>query len=107
MNGEATSSADGAGGARPTVDPDAVMEALGQVVDPEIGLDIVTLGMVYGVEVDDGVVTVTFTLTTPGCPMEGPITQGVVAVVSALPGVRDVVANRVWDPPWNPGMIRR
>ncbi len=107
MNDDATTAGDPEEGVRPAVDPDAVMEALRQVVDPEIGLDIVTLGMVYGVEVDDGIVTVTFTLTTPGCPMEGPITQGVVAVVSALPGVQEVVANRVWDPPWNPGMIRR
>lgn len=84
----------------------AVRRALEKVIDPEVGLDVVTMGMVYGVEIDRGEVTVRYTLTTPGCPMEGPITQGIVAVVSALEGVTGVNAELVWEPAWNPGMIR-
>ena len=85
--------------------PEAVREALRQVIDPEVGKDIVTLGLVYGVDVDDAAVTVTFTLTTPGCPLQSVMLQAVDATVSAMPGVEAVNTNLVWDPPWNPGMI--
>lgn len=89
-----------------TVNPDEVWAALSTVIDPEIGLDIVTLGMVYGVAIDDGAVRVTYTLTTPGCPMETAITGGVVHAVSAVPGVHTVDPELVWEPRWNPTMIK-
>ena len=85
--------------------PDDVRTALQQVIDPEVGVDIVSLGLVYGVEVDAGTVTVTFTLTTPGCPLRTVMTSGVSATVYALPGVEHVNANLVWEPRWHPGMM--
>lgn len=80
-----------------------VLDALGQVYDPEIGIDIVNLGLVYDHDVDpDGVLTVDMTLTSPYCPM-GNIIQGQAhAVCAQLPGVSDVKVNLVWSPPWDP-----
>jgi len=88
------------------IDANLVWEALATVIDPEIGLDIVTLGLVYDAEIVEQAVRVTFSLTTPGCPMEEAITSGVVHAVLAVPGVEHVLPNLVWEPRWHPGMIR-
>jgi metal-sulfur cluster biosynthetic enzyme len=90
----------------PEIDGDRVWEALSTVIDPEIGLDIVTLNLVYGVEIIENAVRVTFTLTTPGCPMEKIITDGIENAVTAVPGVNNVLTNLVWEPRWHPGMIQ-
>lgn len=84
---------------------DAIWQALGTVIDPELGLDIVTMGLVYEVELEGDVVRVTHTLTTPGCPMEGIITQGIRDALAQVEGIREVETQLTWDPAWNPAMI--
>lgn len=93
-------------GASAEIDGDLVWEALSTVIDPEIGLDIVTIGLVYEVELIENAVRVSFTLTTPGCPMERIITDGILNAVAAVPGVEHVLPNLVWEPRWHPGMMK-
>lgn len=83
----------------------AIWTALATVIDPELGLDVVTLGLVYDVALDGDRATITYTLTTPGCPMERLITQGVRSAVGQVPGISRVDTHVVWDPAWHPGMI--
>ncbi|MGD8999781.1 MAG: iron-sulfur cluster assembly protein [Granulosicoccaceae bacterium] len=83
-----------------------IMEALSQVVDPELGVNIVDLGLVYGVEVQDGEVRVAMTLTTPGCPLMGPLlNMAEAAIRQAVPAVTSVKIEVVWDPPWDPSRM--
>lgn len=89
-----------AGTTAPTVDD--VMDALSNVIDPELGLDFVELGLIYGVEVQDGHVQVTFTLTTPGCPIGPQVNEQIEEFVGELDGVRSVESEMVFVPPWSP-----
>ena len=83
----------------------ALWDALATVIDPEIGLDIVTLGLVYGAEIVEDVALVTHTLTTPGCPMERVITDGIRGAAMTVEGVAGVETRLVWDPAWHSEMI--
>jgi metal-sulfur cluster biosynthetic enzyme len=83
----------------------ALWSVLATVIDPEIGLDIVTLGLVYDAEIDGAVARVTHTLTTPGCPMERIITDGIREAALMVDGIQTVETRLVWDPAWHAGMI--
>ena len=85
------------------VDEDEITEALQNVIDPELGLDFVELGLIYSVESDDsGRVDVTFTLTTPACPIGPQVSEQIVEFVGELEGVTEVVPSMVFTPPWTP-----
>jgi metal-sulfur cluster biosynthetic enzyme len=79
-----------------------VTEALRDVIDPELGLDFVELGLIYDVEVDGGSVNVTFTLTSPGCPIGPQVTEQIEEFVGELDGVDAVGSTMVFSPPWTP-----
>ncbi len=84
----------------PTVDD--VEAALTNVIDPELGLDFVELGLIYGVEVDAGSVHVTYTLTTPGCPIGPQVSEQIEEFVGELEGVESVESTMTFTPPWTP-----
>jgi len=83
-----------------------IYEALRNVYDPELGVNIVDLGLVYGADIrEDGFVTLTMTLTTPGCPMHESIGEGVGAALSTIAGVTGGEIKIVWEPRWDPAMM--
>jgi metal-sulfur cluster biosynthetic enzyme len=79
-----------------------VVEALRQVEDPELGMDIVELGLMYDVEVEGPKVHVTYTLTSMGCPVGPMIEEQIQQVAADVPGVEEVEAELTWSPPWSP-----
>jgi metal-sulfur cluster biosynthetic enzyme len=83
-------------------DVDDVMEALENVIDPELGLDFVSLGLVYDVEIEGSDVHITFTLTTPGCPIGPQVTEQMKEFVTEVEGVEKVFPKMVFTPPWSP-----
>jgi metal-sulfur cluster biosynthetic enzyme len=88
------------------VTEERVYEALREVIDPELGINVVDLGLIYGVEVRDGAVHITMTLTTPGCPMHATFRDDIEWTLwRALPGLRQVTIELVWQPPWTPDML--
>jgi metal-sulfur cluster biosynthetic enzyme len=87
------------------VTEDLVTELLGDVIDPELGVDIVNLGLVYDVHADSDAVVVRMTLTTPGCPLGAYLDDEVGRCLAQLPGGPDVSVDLVWEPPWSPAMM--
>jgi len=84
-----------------------VREALRQVKDPELDLNIMDLGLVYDVDVEEGDVRIKMTLTSPGCPAGPMITNDAYRVLRGLEGVKDVNIDIVWEPYWTPERIDR
>jgi metal-sulfur cluster biosynthetic enzyme len=84
------------------VDEEDVIEALSNVIDPELGLDFVELGLIYDVAIDGGTVAITFTLTTPACPIGPQVSEQMQEFVGEIEGVEEVVPNMVFTPPWTP-----
>ena len=83
-----------------------VYEALEEVIDPELGLDFVSLGLVYDVEIEEaGDVYVTFSLTTPACPIGPQVSEQIREFVGDIDGVQNVHPKMVFDPPWSPEMM--
>ncbi|WP_110929069.1 metal-sulfur cluster assembly factor [Bacillus massiliglaciei] len=87
---------------------DSILGALEQVIDPELGIDIVNLGLVYDVDMDDnGLTTVTMTLTAMGCPLAGTIVDQVKIALEDIPEVKETEVNIVWSPAWSKDRMSR
>ena len=82
-----------------------VESALTNVIDPELGLDFVELGLIYGIEVNGSDVSVTYTLTTPACPIGPMVAQQIEEFVGELEGVENVESSMIFTPPWSPEMM--
>ncbi len=96
---------DGASAQTDVLTEDDVLEALEEVIDPELGLDFVSLGLVYDVDIEGDQVYVTFTLTTPACPIGPQVSEQMKEFVGDLPGVSAVHPKMVFDPAWSPEMM--
>src|SRR3990167_4944812 len=102
------------GGTEKTASPDSanaevtenkILEVLGNVYDPEIPIDIVNLGLIYGIDIKGGNVRITMTMTAPGCPASTQIAGESKILVEEIPGVENVEIEIVWDPPWDPSKM--
>ncbi len=102
--GEEASSPEATDGGAPEIE-EKVRTALRTVTDPELGINIVDLGLVYDVEVEEGEAKVTMTLTSPGCPAGGQILGGAKDAAETVDGVEEAVVSLVWKPFWTPERI--
>ena len=82
-----------------------VTDALRDVIDPELGLDFVELGLIYDVEIEDSTVCITYTLTSPGCPIGPQVSEQIEEFVGELEGVEDVIPTMTFSPPWTPELM--
>jgi len=89
----------------PAVSADQVKAALRKVKDPELNLNIVDLGLIYGIAVEGAKVNIDMSLTSPGCPSGPEIMTDAEQQIRSIPGVADVAMNLVWSPPWTPERI--
>ena len=95
----------GASDASLAVTAEQITNALEEVLDPELGMSVVDLGLIYGIEVDEGVVAITMTLTAPGCPIHDAMTEWVQQAAMKVPGVSRAEVSITFDPPWTPERI--
>lgn len=85
-----------------------VYQALEKVIDPELGIDIVNLGLIYGIKVDDqGKCVITMTYTMMGCPLSDYLNKTIMAAGQSVTEVQKCRINLVWEPTWNPSMMSR
>ena len=99
----ATAGAPLAPGVPPVAGEDPVIEALRQVYDPEIPVNLYDLGLIYDINIaSDGSVNIDMSLTAPGCPVAGEMPGEVARAVAGVPGAGEVTVRLVWDPPWTP-----
>ncbi|USS39958.1 metal-sulfur cluster assembly factor [Thermococcus aggregans] len=90
----------------PKITKEMVLEKLKEVIDPEIGIDVVNLGLIYELKVNpDNTVYVKMTMTTPGCPLTMWLLQAVEQKILEIPGVKDAEIELTFDPPWTPDRI--
>lgn len=90
----------------PKITKEMILEKLKEVIDPEIGIDVVNLGLVYELKINpDNTVYVKMTMTTPGCPLTLWLLQAVEQKILEIPGVKDVEVELTFDPPWTPDRI--
>jgi len=87
------------------ISQEQVYEVLRSCYDPEIPVNVVDLGLIYDVAIDDDHVNVVMTLTARGCPAHSFISEGIRTKVGAIPGVKSANVQVVWDPPWDPGRM--
>lgn len=90
-----------------SIDRPMIARKLREVIDPELGVNIVDLGLVYNILYDDGRVTVEFTATTPGCPMRRFLQQQVEEKLGSVNGINEYETRMVWEPEWNVDMIKK
>lgn len=84
------------------VSQDQVIDKLRECLDPELGVNIVDLGLVYGVNIESNRVQVIMTLTTPGCPLDSYFTKDITTRLKKIKGISDVSVELTFEPPWNP-----
>ena len=87
------------------VSEESVLEKIKEIIDPEIGINIVDMGLIYEVDIDDTTVDIKMTLTSPGCPAGGQIVNGAQHVTQQLDGVEEVNIEVVWNPRWTPELM--
>jgi len=90
-----------------TISPEQVTEALREVFDPELGMSVVDLGLIYDVRIDGGRIGITMTLTAEGCPLHDAMSEWVRQAVGTIPGVDEVAVAITFDPPWTPDRLTR
>ncbi|HSX18633.1 MAG TPA: metal-sulfur cluster assembly factor [Candidatus Saccharimonadales bacterium] len=87
------------------ISQEQIIDKLRECLDPELGLNIVDLGLVYGVNVEGSSVNVLMTLTTPGCPLDSYFTKDITSRLKSLKGISDVSVELTFEPPWNPAKM--